>query len=488
MIKEKIDQKRTAIIGRDLRDVIGAEKVKDDEIVLATYAFDISATPFRKPSLVVFPEEREDVRKILQVANKHKLPTAIAAGGVNVTGLSVPLEGGLVIDLRRMDKVIEINTDSGYAVIEPGLNFDKFTAALSEKGFRCQVPTSPGGSSPLANYMMKPSGSLSNRHLDPIIDLEVVLPDGTIVNTGSSHFPSAGSSIRYGPFPDIAGIFLCAYGTLGVVTKGAVRIYPINETNRINLAAFESYESSVNFVKDITNNNIPESCIIWNWQFYKAFEVSQSTPNIPEMNLDPRQPPERIPYNIVTTFLSGHKESVDTNEKVCDKVANKYGGRVLNREEGYNLAPAAMKNWDQLYLDYRILDPLTFFGSGLYKAWIVHVEPKVAGDLEKWAVDTISDLGLNPVLYYSMPFDFDRAMFFRIFVFPDAQDQEMQEKIVTTYKAMYEEAMKRYGAIPFRYRPGLPWIHQTGGYYDVLKRIKQALDPNNILGPHLELY
>ena len=87
-----------------------------------------------------------------------------------------------------------------------------------------------------------------------------------------------------------------------------------------------------------------------------------------------------------------------------------------------------------------------------------------------------------------MPFDFDRTMFFRIFVFPDAQDQETQEKIVSTYKAMYEEALKRYGAVPFRYRPGLPWIHQTGGYHDLLKRIKQGIDPNDILSPHLELY
>jgi FAD/FMN-containing dehydrogenase len=488
MTETKVDAKRIALIGQELKDTIGAEKVKDDEVVLSTYAFDISATPFRKPSFVVFPVQRQDVIEILRIANNYKMPISVIAGGVNVTGLGIPLEGGFILDFRRMDKVIEINTDSGYAVIEPGVTFDNFTASLAEKGFRCHIPTSPGGSSPLANYMLKPSGSLCNRHLDSILDLEIILPDGTVINTGSSHFPAAGGSVRYGPFPDLAGIFCCSYGTLGVVTKAAVRIYPINESNRVNLAAFDSYKSSVNFIKDTTNHNIPESCIIWNWQFYRAFEISQSTPEIPELSLDPRKPPEGVPYNIVTTFLSGYEESVVTSEKVCEKVALKYGGRVLNRKEAEELAPAALKGWDQLYLHYRAMAPLTCFGTGLYKAWIVHVEPQVAPDLEKWAVETIYRLGVNPILYYSMPFDFDRTMFFRIFVFPEAHDQEMQEKIVTTYKTMYEESLKRYGAIPFRYRPGLPWIHQTGGYEEALKRIKKVFDPNNILGPHLGLY
>lgn len=218
-----------------------------------------------------------------------------------MVGACIPEKNGIVIDLRRMDRIIEINTDSGYAVVEPGVNFDRLSAALAEKGFRCTIPTAPGEASPLGNYISRPSGSLANRHLDCIVDLEVVLPDGTFLNTGSSQFPNVGSSLRYGPSPDLAGLFCCAYGTLGVITKVALRIYPINESNRVNLAAFDKFENAVDFVKDLINHNIPEHCIIWNWQLFKALEVGLVGGEYkipPETRLDARKPPKGIPYNI----------------------------------------------------------------------------------------------------------------------------------------------------------------------------------------------
>ncbi|MBW1802572.1 MAG: FAD-binding oxidoreductase [Deltaproteobacteria bacterium] len=168
-------------------------------------------------------------------------------------GMCVPSEGGIVLDFRNMNRILEINTDSGYAVIEPGVIFDKLTAALSEKGFKCHVPTAPGGATPLGNYLLQPSGSLSLRHLDSIIDLEVVLPDGLVVNTGSAASPSANAKPyrRYGPFPDVAGLLTCAYGTMGIITRASVRIYPVNESTRINLTAFDDYGSAEKFVQDV---------------------------------------------------------------------------------------------------------------------------------------------------------------------------------------------------------------------------------------------
>src|SRR4030042_3497362 len=270
----RLSENEKRVICRKLRETIGTEKVKDDELVLITYASDISPVPPQKPSFVIFPENRDDVVQPHQTANEYKIPITVMSAGVNVVGACIPEQDGIVIDLRRMDRIIEINTDSGYAVIEPGVNFDRFSAALAAKGFRCAIPTAPGGASPLGNYISRPSGSLANRHLDCIQDLEVVLPDGTFFNTGSAQFPSVSSHLRYGPFPDLAGLFLCAYGTLGVITKAALKIYPINESNRVHLAAFDKFENAVDFVKNLINNNIPEHCIIWNWQLFKSFEVN----------------------------------------------------------------------------------------------------------------------------------------------------------------------------------------------------------------------
>ena len=269
---------------------------------------------------MVFPENRDDVVAVLQTANEYKIPITVMSGGVNVVGACIPEKDGIVIDLRRMDRIIEINTDSGYAVVEPGVNFDRFSAALADKGFRCAIPTAPGGASPLGNYISRPSGSLANRHLDLIQDLEVVLPDGTILKHGFVAVSQCGEpACDTVPFPIWPVFSSVPTERLAVITKAALKIYPINEANRVNLAAFDKFENAVDFVKDLINHNIPEHCIIWNWQLFKAFEVDLVGGEYkipPETRLDPRKPPKGIPYNIVTTFMSGYEESMRTNDRI----------------------------------------------------------------------------------------------------------------------------------------------------------------------------
>jgi FAD/FMN-containing dehydrogenase len=479
------------VLCQRLRDRIGRNKVKDDENVLATYGFDASPVPFRRPSAVVMAENREDVKETLKIADGYKVPVTIMSAGVNVGGMAIPLEGGILLDLRRMDNILEINTDSGYAVIEPGVMYDKFTAALAEKGFRGFVSTSPGGSSVVANYLMRPSGSLPTRHLDPILDLEVVFPDGSIINTGSSHFPSVGSSMRYGPFPDLAGLFCCAYGTLGVVTRAAVRIYPVNESGRVVIAGFDNFERSTRYVKDLVDHNVAEHGLVWHWQLYRAFEITFADgwiPQIPpELFGDPLQPPAGVPYNIVNILMSGYEESMITQEKVCDKVAKKYGGRIFSREEAQRVMPGAVHRWDENYLKYHQVMSKNF-ATGRYFPYLVMGEPEAICELEPYVVKKLDSLGVRPVAYYSMPFDFGRSVFFRAFIYPDPANKELLKKTAETMKEMYEEAMRRYGVVPFRHRPGLTWQHQTGDYYKFLKKIKQVVDPNNILNPHMGLF
>ncbi len=492
-------KKRAAIetrsIYEELCEKIGTEKVKNDEAILVTYGFDVSSIPFRKPSFIVLPESREDVQEVLRIANEHIIPVTPMSGGVTMQGFSIPSEGGILLDFANMNKILEINTESGYAVIEPGVTYDKFTSALSEKQFRCHVPTSPGATKPLANYLMTPSGSLGTRHFDPIISLEVVLPNGTIVHTGSDAFPNTAPYSRYGPFPDLTGLFCCSYGTLGIVTKGSVRIYPKNESNRVNVAGFNDYESSVKFVRDVIANNIAEHCIIWNWQACKTYDISFSStgkPNIPaELLNDPRNPPADLPYNIVTTLMSGYEEMMVVSERTCARVAEKYGGRAISTAEMEKKFPGALRAWRGFYLEYHQagMEHIKKYGLGLYLGWITRAQPKDMAAIEKLAMESLCDLGLRPVCYYSQPYDFDRCMFLRIFGFVDPRDKELLSKIAVKYKQMYDLVMERYGAIPNRYDPhATDLLPKLGGYHYLLTSIKKVIDPNNILNPDTELF
>ena len=470
----------------ELRALIGDEKVKDDEHILVSYATDYRRSFYAKPSLVLLPECTEDVRHILKTADKYRIPITVQARG-NHSQFSIPSEQGIVLDCRRMNKIIEINTDSGYAVIETGVTFDDFTAALKEKGFRTHIPTAPGGATPVGNFLIKPAGSLAARHLDCIQDVEVVIPDGTVFTTGSAAFPGVGSHLRYGPYPDLAGLITMAYGTMGVVTRAAVKIYPINECKKVGLVEFDEFGNAVDFVKDVINNNIPEHCIIWFHQLHQLFgcDVNKPLPDI--LHADPRVAPEGVAYSLVCVMMSGYTETVEANLKVVDKVAKRFSGRLLTDEQANEKMPITKMGFDELYTNYHQVEP-NFFGLGASPMWITMSAPKDVKKVEKWAVDKVAKLGVTPVLYYTQPFDYGRSMMFRIFLFPDPRDKAKLAEISKTFGSMFEEALEQYQAVPMRHSALGSHFDKTGGYADVLTRIKKAIDPNNILNRSMKIF
>jgi len=185
--------------------------------------------------------------------------------------------------------------------------------------------------------------------------------------------------------------------------------------------------------------------------------------------------------------MSGYEESMRTNDRICSKVAARYGGKVLSKKEAQAVVPGGVAGWTELYGKYRPVEP-TFFGLGRYLAWIVFTEPKLVKELEKWAVEEFSKFKTPPAWDYSQPFDFGRSMFFRIFCFPDPKNQKLVDHIVNKYRQMYEVAMKRYGGVPMRVKSGYPTLGLVGGYGKALTRIKKAFDPNNILSPNMRIY
>lgn len=486
--KSKEGEMISPSIIQDLKNTLGDEKIKTDQVALATYASDSVPGVFRKPSAITFPENAEEVRRVLLIANENKIPVTVMSGGINVAALTVPLENGFVIDLRRMDKLHEINTESGYAVIEPGLTFNKFCAALKRENFRCHVTTAPGEASVVGNYLSRPSGTFCTRHLDSIIDLEVVFPDGTIINTGTASFPNAGHSLRYGPGPDITGMFCMSHGTLGIVTKASVRIYPKTEAYRIFFATFDNYDASVKFCRDITLNNISEHTLIYGWRMWMD-GLAKGTIRL-------REKPEKIPYNAVTATIAGYKETVSTNEKVCARLAKKYGGKIPKSDE----IPKIMMRYQSLANWYKNSEPLlpirlpketkiaireSMDHQGLYSPWIVMAEPDKISACEKWAIDKITSLGCGVPAYYSQLFDYGRSIFLRLFIWPDENDKVLLGKVKSTYNQMYTEALKRYGATPFRARGISPWLNASGELFKLMKKLKMTFDPNNILQPNL---
>jgi glycolate oxidase len=212
-----------------MREALPAEGVLSDEAALERYASDYTEEEPRRPALVVLPASVAEVQAVVRIAGEERASLTPRVCGSNVGGLAIPPAGGVVVDLSRMNRILEINRDDMYALIEPGVTWEQLKAQLvAEKiPLRMGYPLSPPDTSIVANCLLDGLGNLSMRYgamADWIGGLEAVLPDGKLVRTGAP----ALSDVWFGrgPLPDLSGLFVCQQGTTGIVTKMAFQLWP----------------------------------------------------------------------------------------------------------------------------------------------------------------------------------------------------------------------------------------------------------------------
>ena len=172
------------------RGCVADERVLDDEGSLDAFADDLTEEEPARPGVVLLPESKEEVQAIVRAAGKDRVPLTVRVTGSNVAGLTVAPEGGAVVDLSRMDR-LEVDEGEMIAVVEPGVTWAALKPALekADPPLRVGYPLSPPHTSVLANCLLDGLGNLSLRHGslgDWLTGVEAVLPDGSLVRTGSA--------------------------------------------------------------------------------------------------------------------------------------------------------------------------------------------------------------------------------------------------------------------------------------------------------------
>lgn len=212
-----------------LVQALGAEAVIAEAERLEEYASDYTEEAPRRPGLAVRPACVEEVQAVVRIAAAEGQSLTVRVSGSNVGGLAIPPEGGIVVDLRRMNRIVEVNREDMVAVIEPGVTWEQLKAHLREEKIplRMGYPLSPPDTSIVANCLLDGLGNLSMRYgamADWIGGLEAVLPDGSLLRAGAP----ALSPVWFGrgPLPDLSGLFVCFQGTTGIVTKLGFQLWP----------------------------------------------------------------------------------------------------------------------------------------------------------------------------------------------------------------------------------------------------------------------
>lgn len=239
----------------ELLKIVGRANVLAE--VEERYCYSFDATNISESSniadVVVFPQNTDEVSKIVKYANDFNIPIVPRCAGTNHVGGCIPKNGGIIISFAKMDRILEINQNNLYCKVEPGVVIADLKNEVEKLGlFYPPDPSNFAVSMVGGSIALSSGGPTSFKYgttKDYIIDLEVVLADGSVINTGCA---CAKNVTGY----NLTQLFVGSEGTLGIVTEATIRLIPKPEAKRVMLAYFKSLEDASNTVSAIISHLI----------------------------------------------------------------------------------------------------------------------------------------------------------------------------------------------------------------------------------------
>ncbi|MFX0163372.1 MAG: FAD-binding oxidoreductase [Candidatus Hodarchaeota archaeon] len=250
-----------------LMDILGENKVLTSKVDLLCYSRDASQI-VGMPEVVVLPSSTEEVSKILSLASQSRIPVVPRGSGTCLSGGAVPIKGGIVVDLSHMNKILEIDMENFQVFVEPGVVHADLNRELSKYGlFFPPDPASQdvctiGGC--LANNAGGPRAVKYGVTRDWVLGMEVVLPSGEILWTGSQ-------TRKCVSFYDLSRLFIGSEGTLGIITKALLKVTPLPETRLSSIAFFKDAKQAARCVYEIIGKGLdPSACEFMDEQVLRA--------------------------------------------------------------------------------------------------------------------------------------------------------------------------------------------------------------------------
>jgi len=247
---------KIADLARSLRRITSPDRVLSNPDDLMLYEYDALSSR-RVPDAVVFPETTAEVSAIVKLAAASGLPVIARGAGTGLSGGAVVIEGGLVVSLARMKKILEIDIENERARVQPGVvNYD-LSLAVADHGYYYVPDPSSQKACTLGGNVAENSGGphtlcagVTTNH---VLGLEVVLPDGSVIHTGARHWDRPGY--------DLTGLMVGSEGTLGIVTEITVRLTRLPEAVKTLLAIYDRVSDATATVAAVTARGITPAAL-----------------------------------------------------------------------------------------------------------------------------------------------------------------------------------------------------------------------------------
>lgn len=244
-------------IKQKLMDIVGKKNFTDALIDMVSYTYDASDHDHR-PLGAVWPGSTEQVSKILQLADRFRFPVTPRGAGTGFAGGAVPVKGGIVLDLCRMNRILDIRIPDRLVVVQPGVVYADLQKALAPYDFFFPPDPASGSVCTIGGNTATNAGGIRGAKYgvtrDYVLGLTVVLPDGRIMNTGSTCMKTSSGY-------DLTRLFVGSEGTLGVICEIILKVNPKPKGVKTGLAVFASLKEAGQAVSDIMHSGVIPSVL-----------------------------------------------------------------------------------------------------------------------------------------------------------------------------------------------------------------------------------
>ena len=258
-----------------LVDIVGSARMETDREVLKAYSIDHSL--LRASGLaqaVVWPEDAKQVQKIVELANQTKMPLIPVSSNEHFHGSTLPKMGGVIVDLRRMDRILDINEPDRLARMEPGVTWAKIQAELEKIGQRMVLPLLPPAGSSVVTSLLEREVPTNPRfeYGEPMTSNEVIWGSGMPFRTGSASVPNfpdkadSNGGNPEGPGTNWYRFLQGAEGTMGIVTWTIAKFEYLPKIDKTYFITFDQIGQAVELLYQIQRRMIGNECFLINNQ------------------------------------------------------------------------------------------------------------------------------------------------------------------------------------------------------------------------------
>ena len=448
---------------QELANIVGDQYVSNHAEERFIYSRDMGTMLPAEPDMVVMPASTEEVQQIVKLANEREIPIVPMGGGLVLSGLTRPLKGGIVVDLKRMNHVLEVNEVSRYALVEAGTSQGMLQAYLKKHhpNLKHSSPDAPPIATIGGNVLIHGSGHISaigGFHSEMLNGMEVVLPTGELVRVGSCS--TSPYWFSRAPLPDLSGLFLGWAGTTGIATKLAIKLYPDRLFNDAEIFVTEDEDLVADIIHRLTGTGLAE-------------DILASVMSRPAYMAGFQQ--------TVVVFGADTEEELGWKRNLLRASVRKHMDAKVG---GFVPLPASRKD---IFIKPPNL-PLTRFadmkqGGGFeYVGAIMPID--IFGEAYRIGIDIANRLGADYGMGARIIGLGHCMMFFYAYPFNRADEADVD----LARNALHEtnEAALKIGGIPWKAEvPAQQQIieHMDPNTFELMNRLRSVLDPKGIMNP-----